>query len=83
MAKTNNNHKAEVTREQRRKKQKSEKIRIRLIPIWLRVIIVVILIIISACLGAAFGYGVLGGGNPLDVFKIETWQHIIDLIDRD
>ena len=39
------------------------KIRIRLIPIWLRVIMIIALIFVSMTLGAAIGYGVLGDGK--------------------
>lgn len=30
--------------------------------------------------GLAIGYGVLGDGEMMDVFKYETWQHILDYI---
>jgi hypothetical protein len=55
-------------------------VRIRLIPIWLRVIMIIALIFVSMTLGAAIGYGVLGGGKASDVFKPSTWTHIIDLV---
>lgn len=29
------------------------------------------------------GYGVLGDGRPLDALKPSTWQHIIDLVEKD
>ena len=56
------------------------KIRIRLIPIWLRVIMIIGLIFVSMTLGAAIGYGVLGDGKASDVFKPSTWTHLIDLV---
>ena len=56
------------------------KIRIRLIPIWLRVIMIIGLIFVSMTLGAAIGYGVLGDGKVSDVFKPSTWTHLIDLV---
>lgn len=59
------------------------RIRIRLIPIWLRIIIVAVLIFLSLCAGAAFGYGVIGNGKPGEVFKKETWTHIIDLVEKE
>ena len=62
-----------------RKRIKS-KIRIRLIPIWLRVIMIIGLIFVSMTLGAAIGYGVLGDGKVSDVFKPSTWTHLIDLV---
>lgn len=30
--------------------------------------------------GLAVGYGVLGDGEMMDVFKPEIWQHILDYI---
>jgi hypothetical protein len=59
---------------------KGTKIRLRLIPIWMRVIIVVLLIGFSSLIGAAIGYGVLGGGNASDVLKMSTWTHIMELV---
>jgi len=44
--------------------------RVRLIPIWLRLIIILAIMIVAAVAGAMFGYGVLGDGNPIDVLKI-------------
>ncbi len=58
------------------------RIRIRLIPIWLRLVLLVVLIIVCAVAGAVVGYGMLGGGNVADVFKESTWTHIMDLIDK-
>lgn len=57
-----------------------KRVRIRLIPIWLRVILVVVLVAISLACGLMVGYGVIGDGNPTDVFNKETWTHIIDLV---
>ncbi|MCM3693128.1 DNA-directed RNA polymerase subunit beta [Neobacillus niacini] len=66
-------HKAESTK---------KRIRIRLIPIWLRIVLLVIFTGVFAALGAAVGYGVLGNGNAGDVFKASTWTHIIDLVEK-
>ncbi|ART78214.1 hydroxymyristoyl-ACP dehydratase [Sutcliffiella horikoshii] len=62
---------------------KKYKFRIRLIPIWLRLIILVIVMVVAIVAGAMFGYGVLGGGNPMDVLNKETWQHILDLVNKE
>jgi hypothetical protein len=68
------------------KAQKAEvankRIRIRLIPIWLRILLLVIFTGVFMVAGAAFGYGVLGNGNPGDVLKGSTWTHIIDLVEK-
>ena len=60
--------------------ENENKIRIRLIPIWLRVIMIIGLIFVSMTLGAAIGYGVLGDGKASDVFKPSTWTHLRDLV---
>ncbi|WP_404446007.1 DNA-directed RNA polymerase subunit beta [Sutcliffiella horikoshii] len=62
---------------------KKYKFRIRLIPIWLRLIILVAIMAVAIIAGAMFGYGVLGGGNPMDVLNKETWQHILDLVNKE
>lgn len=55
-------------------------VQIRLIPIWLRVVLVLVLIVVAAILGTMVGYSVIGQGKAMDVFKIETWQHIFDIM---
>lgn len=68
------------------KAQKAEvankRIRIRLIPIWLRILLLVIFTGVFMVAGAAVGYGVLGNGNPGDVLKGSTWTHIIELVEK-
>lgn len=60
----------------------NKRIRIRLIPIWLRIVLLVILTGVFALLGATIGYSVLGNGNAGDVLKGSTWTHIIDLVEK-
>ncbi|MGX1901369.1 DNA-directed RNA polymerase subunit beta [Thermolongibacillus altinsuensis] len=71
--------------EEKQPKQENEEKRTsrRLIPIWLRLIIVAVLVVISTAIGAMVGYSVLGDGKPLDALKPSTWQHIIDLVEKD
>ncbi|WP_066296898.1 DNA-directed RNA polymerase subunit beta [Bacillus sp. FJAT-29937] len=90
MSVNNNNQEAAKSREQLKKerttlaeKRRSRRIRVRMIPIWLRIIIVAVLISISGIAGAAFGYGVMGGGNAKDIFQKSTWTHIVDLVERE
>ena len=59
-----------------------ERVRIRLIPIWLRLVLLVVFVFISLMAGAVVGFGVLGGGKAADVFKESTWTHIRDLVDK-
>lgn len=62
--------------------EKKKRLRIRLIPIWLRVIIVAVLIVFFFFIGAMIGYGVIGDGNPFDVFKKSTWTHIEQIVNE-
>ncbi|WP_257834110.1 DNA-directed RNA polymerase subunit beta [Salipaludibacillus agaradhaerens] len=66
------------TKQQKRREKKG---RIRLIPIWVRLLIIVIAMVSSLVLGAMVGYWLVGdGGAPTDVLKPETWYHIYDII---
>lgn len=58
-------------------------VRVRLIPIWLRLVILVVLIIVCVVSGAAVGYSMLGNGKLVDVFKQSTWTHIRDLVEKE
>lgn len=62
------------------KKQRKKKYRSRKFPIPLRILVVLVLLIISGLLGLVVGYGFFGDGEPLDALKIETYQHIIDIV---
>ncbi|WP_083443663.1 DNA-directed RNA polymerase subunit beta [Ornithinibacillus contaminans] len=73
------------TRKQQKKQQKLEKRqnkmpRLRIFPIWLRIVVVVVLAVVALLVGLMIGYGGLGDGNPRDALKWETWQHIIDIV---
>ncbi|OLS41145.1 hydroxymyristoyl-ACP dehydratase [Bacillus sp. MRMR6] len=59
-----------------------KRVRIRLIPIWLRVLLLVMMIVVSVIGGAAVGYGILGDGQAGDVLKQSTWNHILELIEK-
>lgn len=75
----------EDSREERKKRGKSDKhkYRVRLIPIWLRLIIVVFLLAGSLVAGTMVGYGVVGKGKPMDVFHKKTWEHIYNIVYED
>jgi hypothetical protein len=60
----------------------NRRIRIRLIPIWLRIVLLVVFTGVFMLAGAAIGYGVLGNGNAGDVLKGSTWTHIIELVEK-
>lgn len=71
---------AQKAAQQAETEPRKKKGRIRILPIWLRLYIVLTLIGASLFLGMMIGYGTIGGGDPTDVFKLETWYHIVDLM---
>lgn len=75
-----------IKKNEKQPKEETEKqrriIRIRFIPIWLRLLIVLILVIVSTLIGIVVGYSVIGSGNVQDALRIETWQHILDLVNK-
>ena len=54
--------------------------KLRLIPIWLRLLIVLALVAVAAIIGAMVGYAGLGEGKAFDVFTPEVWRHILDIM---
>lgn len=76
------------SRKAQRKKQQKEKSlwrtlpRRRIFPIWLRIVVVLIFSAAALVAGLMVGYGVVGDGNPIDALRIETWQHIIDIVTK-
>ncbi|GAA0420406.1 DNA-directed RNA polymerase subunit beta [Virgibacillus sp. AGTR] len=75
------------TRKSQKQKQKQERKmgkrpRLRIFPIWLRIIVVLLFCAIALVAGLMIGYGVIGDGTPVDVLKKETWQHIIDIVTK-
>ena len=62
--------------------EQKKKIKVRLLPIWLRLLIVAGLIVLMVIIGALIGYSVIGGGHPIDVFKPSTWTHIVDIVNQ-
>lgn len=65
------------------KTDNKKKGRIRKFPIWLRIIVVLILAVLSLILGLMVGYGVIGEGTAFDALKVDTWQHIIDIVQKE
>lgn len=67
---------------QKQEKRKNKKPRRRIFPIWLRIIVVLLFAAGALILGLMIGYGVLGDGVARDALKMETWQHIIDIVKK-
>ena len=80
-AMTRETYKKEI--EAQKETSPNRRIKIRLLPIWLRVLIVVLLIALSITLGAMFGYGVMGGGKAMEIFDKSTWTHILELVNKE
>ncbi|CAM4044908.1 DNA-directed RNA polymerase subunit beta [Mesobacillus zeae] len=59
------------------------KLRVRLIPIWLRIIIVIVLFLLSTAAGLVTGYSGIGSGKASDTFDKATWTHILDLVNKE
>lgn len=80
------NEQVTVQKEQRQKRteQQSEeqvkRVRLRILPIWLRIILVLLLFAGMAAVGLIVGYAVIGDGSAKDVFTKETWQHMLDIM---
>jgi hypothetical protein len=79
----NEQYREEVKETKKTEEISSGKIRIRLFPIWLRIVLLLFFMAISAVGGAMIGYGVLGDGKPADVFDKQTWQHVFDLVEKE
>lgn len=79
---SNQKEEQEQSREAKRKKARREKkrLKVRVVPIWLRLLIIIILCAAALVGGAMIGYGIIGKGNPMDVFNRHTWTHIRDII---
>ena len=62
--------------EKEKQSRSTKRVRLRLIPIWLRVIMVTVLFLLSTTVGAVIGYGVLGSGKVSEVFFKNQLGHM-------
>lgn len=69
-----------VAEESSEKKKKQRKPKVRLIPIWIRLLLISILFVLSLVLGLMVGYGVIGSGEVSDALKTSTWERLVDLV---
>ena len=44
----------------------------------LKILVVISLVIILFVVGTMIGYGLIGNGNPMDVFNEKIWAHIMN-----
>ena len=62
--------------------QKANRIvKMRLLPIWLRLILIALLFISVAVVGLIVGYGYIGDGDVGNALKWSTWQYLLDIIE--
>ena len=47
---------------------------------WSIIAIGVFSVLLCFNIGAMIGYGLIGDGNVLDIFRLETWTHLYQLI---
>jgi len=60
--------------------QHGNRTRTRLAGLAIRLMGIPVLFAIALIAGAVIGYSVAGDGQPSDVFKKSTWQHIINFV---
>jgi len=58
--------------------KKETKIFHRRFPMLVRLLLYIYVALMLVVIGLMIGYGILS--NPFEVFRIETWQHIRDLM---
>ena len=80
-----NPHRSKITNEDSAIDQTSEAkpvrwVQIRMLPIYVRVLIVLVIFALAIVVGTYIGYSILGDGAASDIFKKETWTHIIDIM---
>lgn len=83
MTETQNQTRRQQKKQQKAEKRKNKKPRLRIFPIWLRIVLVGAISVLALGAGLMIGYGVLGDGEPKDALKWETWQHIIDIVAKE
>lgn len=63
-----------------RKKRSAGRLLWQIIWTTIKVLIVPVLCVIALIVGLAIGYVVLGKGELADVFDMNTWRHMYDLV---
>lgn len=48
----------------------------------LKIMLVIVLVILAFIIGGMVGYGVLGDGEPTDIFNTELWEHIFSFFKK-
>lgn len=80
--KTNQRSRQQVQQELQQKEERLPKYeRLRLVPIWLRILLVTLFFVAAAAIGLIIGYSAIGDGDAGDALKWDTWQHLLDIIE--
>ncbi|GAB2551817.1 DNA-directed RNA polymerase subunit beta [Gracilibacillus alcaliphilus] len=74
------NKEKQAKQEQSNKRSRPKKYVRRIIPVWAKLLIIIILSFFALAIGLMIGFSALGDGSPLDVLKLETWEHIVDFV---
>lgn len=61
----------------------NKRVRVRLFPIWMRIVIIAVLFFLLVIIGAVIGYSVIGEGSFTEVFQKSTWTNIFDLVEKE
>ncbi|SFQ27317.1 DNA-directed RNA polymerase subunit beta [Salibacterium halotolerans] len=61
-------------------KKERRRERIRMVPIWARLLIVLAVFVLSLLAGLVTGYTIVGEGNGLDVLKWGSWERLLEFI---
>lgn len=74
-------HQVQQEMQQEKEERTPTFMRLRLIPIWLRLLLVAVLCVMAAVIGLIVGYSGIGSGEAGDALKWDTWQHLLDIIE--
>ncbi|MFD2707033.1 DNA-directed RNA polymerase subunit beta [Salibacterium lacus] len=61
-------------------KKERRKERIRMVPIWARLLIILAVLILSLLGGLVTGYAIVGEGNGLEVLRWGSWERMFEFI---
>lgn len=74
-------HEVQQELQQEKEERMPGRVRLRLIPIWLRLVLIALLFVVAAVIGLIVGYSGIGSGEAGDALKWDTWQHLLDIIE--
>lgn len=57
--------------------------RVRLVPIWARLLITLVLFVFSLVAGLLVGYALVGEGDSLHILTLDIWQGLYEFINGD